>query len=149
MSLAIFDAGGAGVLCDLLLLAAKVLADPPGRRPRGRRLSLGMSEADSLKTVFASAQLVTMALYYALLAGRDDQAIDRDGIDHVARAVLDAGGYVAAAKFVTADCSGPAAILRRMDDLCEEMTRRILEQLSLRPRALAEIESEIARVLGR
>ena len=46
ISHAMFDAGGAGPLCEIIALAARVIADPPGgRRPRGRRLTKGVSSS--------------------------------------------------------------------------------------------------------
>ena len=108
MSVAIFDAGGAAPVCQLLALATRILGDPPDRRPRGRRLGTlsATREAHRLHDVLMSAEVALQMLYYALHAGLSREgaamAIARDGIDPVARTVLDAGGHIAAAQFEAA-----------------------------------------------
>ena len=142
VALAIFDAGGAAPLCQLLALAAKMLVDPPGRRPRGRRLSTGESEADGMMLILPGVELAFNVLFYALRAGRDDSAsaLDREGVDPVARAVLDAGGHIATTQLLAAARAGgtiPAAIRNMLDRICEKIGAGVLAQLALRPRVWA------------
>ena len=182
LALAIFDAGGARPICELLARAsssqgarilalqpgpaigrvcekpcalreslrqgqgARILADPPNRRPRGRRLKTGMSEADGLKLVLeGGVRLALFVIFYALRAGRDDPAISRGGIDPVARTVLDAGGHVAAALLQTAKRSDvPAPIRDRLCEICKEVGEPVLGQLGLRPVARAALVTEAA-----
>ena len=90
-------------MCQMLSLAAAMLADTRGRpRPAGP-LRMAEGEADAMHQVLHGAEvaLPVVAIFHALKGGRDEstQAISRDGIDPVARAVLDAGGHVALAQF--------------------------------------------------
>ena len=134
VSLSIFDAGGCGPLCQLTALAAVMLVDPPDRRPRGRQMTAGMSEAAGMLHVLEVAELTLDVLCYALHAGRSPTAIAHDGVDPVGRAVLNAGGHIAVQQFLAATRTGsvPAAILLHNIN-CEVMGRHVLELLRLRP----------------
>ena len=131
----------------MLALARTILLDPPGRRPHGRRLRAGVSEADGMHLLLRGAELALMVFYYALCAGQDDAAISRDGVDPVARAVLDAGGHVAVAQFKAVArvriAIVPAA-MRSLLDLCEPAGAAVLGLLVSRPRGRAAIMEAIA-----
>ena len=147
MALAIYDAGGVAPLCNLLFLVSQMLRDPPGRRPRGRRLRTVRDPAVSealqggimQDQLLNSAELALLVLLHALRARRDESAISRDGIDPVARAVLDAGGHIATLKFVTA-----VHVSRdQLDGMCKEWAEPVVAQLASRPRAQAAMSSLI------
>ena len=141
VSLAVFDAGGAAPMCHMLALAARILADTPGRRPRGRRMSEGMTEEAGLKNVVAGAELALGVLDFGLYGGRDDLAIAQEGLDAVARAVLDAGGPRAAMQFQVAASRVSDAIRsnHRLDYIGNGLVGNVLKELGLRPRAGAAI----------
>ena len=146
MALAVFDAGGAAPLCDILALAATILLDPLGRRPRGRRLRAGVSEKDGLHQVLSSVELALDVLFYALQAGQEEAAIDHDGIDPVARTVLDVGGHVGLVQFQMAARTGSFPSLDRsmLDDFCNRFAAPVLGEIALRPRAHAAIVEAVA-----
>ena len=151
VALAILDAGGAAPLCDTLALAAKILAHPSSsnrRRPRGRRLRAGVSEADGLRLVILGVHLALMVIFHALRAGREEPAISREGVDPVARTVLDAGGHVAAAQLLAAARTDnvPPSIRDQLDNLCQEFGAAVLRLLSLRPQARAAVMEANAAV---
>ena len=148
VSLAVFDAGGIPPLCHILSLAARVLADPPNRRPRGRQLRATKSEAEGLVEVISCVKLALMVLDYSLDAGRDQPAIAQDGVDPVARAVLDAGGHIAVVQFQAAAGRAPAAVRDRLGVLGENRAARVLELLDARPGARAAIAEAAAAAGG-
>ena len=141
---AIFDAGGAASLCQMLALGTTILADPPERRPRRRRLSTAFSEAMGLMEVFASVDLALMVIFHALVAKRCEPAIALEGVDPVAREVLDAGGHIAAMRLLKfAHTHGGIAPPGQMRDwllnMGEQALAPVMQQLGSRPLVLAAL----------